>query len=116
MDFTNRLNNCHKALSSGDVKSAESQYQALLVIDPSLGDAHHLGALIAEKAGRPDIAIKRINLAIAGQSGHYEYLNTKGNILKNTQDDPGAIKAYQAGLAARPSYLGRSAKPRKTPY
>ena len=105
MDFTNRLNDCYKALNSGDVKSAESQYQALLVIDPSLGDAHHLGALIAEKAGRADIAIKRINLAVAGQSGHYEYLNTKGNILKNIQDDPGAIKAYQASLAARPSYL-----------
>jgi len=105
MDVVGRIKICYATLQAGNVEAAEGQYQALITADPLSGDAHHIGALIAEKVARTDIAITRINLAIAQQSGHYEYLNTKGNILKKIQDDLGAVKAYRASLTAKPDYL-----------
>ena len=105
MDVSGQLKTCYATLRAGNVQAAESQYQSIIAAESAQADAHHLGAHIAEKSGRLDIALQRVNLAIKRQSGHHEYFNTKGNILKNLQDAPGAITAYKASLEAKPDYL-----------
>jgi len=105
MNTTSRLEACYAALQNGNIEAAEAQYQAIITATPSSGDAHHLGALIAEQAGRADIAVKRIDFAIQQNNNHHEYYNTKGNILKSTQDVLGAISAFKQSLKAKPDYL-----------
>ncbi len=105
MDIIGKLKTCYATLQAGNIEAAEQQYQNIIVAEASSSDAHHVGALIAEQASRSDIALTRINLAISQQNNHHEFYNTKGNILKNIQNDPGAIKAYKASLAAKPDYL-----------
>ncbi|PHQ68480.1 MAG: hypothetical protein COB92_00695 [Robiginitomaculum sp.] len=105
MDVNEQLQACNFALENNDLQSAEQQYHSLVETRRSLGDAHHLGAHIALKAGRTDIAKIRIGSALSTQDHHYEYLNTKGIICTKLQDEPEARKAYQASLLAKPDYL-----------
>ena len=100
-----QLMNCHACMGSGDLSGAEQQYQSIILQAPNLGDAHHLGALIARQAARADVALERIDLALAAAPRHHEYLNTKGNICANLQDELSARHAYSASLAAKPDYL-----------
>ncbi len=100
-----QLKTCYAALQSGDIAGAEQQYIQMCNGHTNLGDAHHLGALIAEKAGRGDIAVQRINLALGEHAAHHEYLNTKGNILKRMQGELGVRQAYKASLKAKPDFL-----------
>jgi len=105
MDMNQQLQNCYSAYQRGDFASAEQQYTQIVQAYLNLGDAHHLGALIASRSRRNPVALTRIEMALNANPDHFEYLNTKGNICSALQDFPAAIKAYKDSLAAKPEYF-----------
>ncbi len=105
MDVNQQLQSCYGAYQRGDMSGAEGQYTQIITAYPNLGDAHHIGALIASRSRHNPTALVRIEKALKSNPKHFEYLNTKGSICCALQDIPDAIQAYQASLAAKPDYL-----------
>ncbi len=100
---------CYRTFQSGDIASAEAQYLSLLQQSTMgtlfYGDVQHLGAMIATKSWKHDIAISRIEQAILSVPQHHEYQNTRGNIFTEMQDFPKAIAAFEKSLSFKPDYL-----------
>ena len=105
MVVNEQLQSCYAALQAGNFEAAETQYEQISNAHPNHGDVHHLGAMIAHRVGHQSPGLARIEKALAIAPTHFEYLNTKGNILSALQDIPAAIKAYDMSLKAKPDYL-----------
>ena len=105
MDLNAALHACHKTYQSGDLQTAEQQYQQLISAHPTATDAYHLGALIMMRSGELGNAFQRIETALSGQRNHHEYWNTKGNILSAMQKTPMAVAAYEESLNLMPNYV-----------
>jgi uncharacterized protein (TIGR02466 family) len=105
LELNAALHACHKTYQSGDLETAEKQYQQLIAEHPVATDAYHLGALIMMRSGQLGNAFQRIETALSGQKNHHEYWNTKGNILAAMQNVPRALNAYRESLRLKPDYV-----------
>lgn len=109
MTMRERLQACYAAYQTGDLPTAEKHYQDLCAVagnaTQGLADAHHLGALIAQKANRPDIGLTRIESAITLVPLNPEYLNTKAGLFVTAHDFPKARKAYAQSVLIKPDHL-----------
>ena len=105
MNILQDLQNCYRVMQSGDLAQAERLYQNIISAHPEHGDALHLGAMIAYRGGEHAQALTRIEKASKANPGHFEILNTKGNILSALQNIPQALAAFRASLAAKPDYV-----------
>lgn len=105
MDINAQLQACYATLQTGNIDAAETQYNQMSQAHPNHGDVHHLGALIAHRVGYQPAALARLDKALAIAPKHFEYLNTRGNILTALQEFPAAVRAYNKSLKAKPDYL-----------
>ena len=99
------LQDAFQAYQSGDLKSAEAKLGPLVLRDETKAQALHLGAMVAARAGNPQLAFQRIQASLSDPTNRHEKLNILGNILVTLGADVDSERAFRAALAASPNYL-----------
>src|SRR5271170_3036209 len=83
--------------NAGNFAEAESIYHQILTQQPSNPDAWHLSAMAVYQAGRPDVALQRIQRAIQLHPAA-EYFANLGVILSKLRRLPESIAASRRAL------------------
>jgi tetratricopeptide (TPR) repeat protein len=92
------------ALAAGDFKAAEQIFQGVVQQDPAAHDAWLALALIALRAGAPDIAVERARRAVDLDRNNALYLNNLGIAYSELGDLRAAEKACRRALRINPAY------------
>ena len=109
-DVAARLDLAQRYLESGDVRAAVDQYREVLGLDSANPEAHARLGLILLQAGRPDDALREVDLALAVAPEYSEAHYFRGLILLKGLDRPeAAAGAFRAYLEAAP-FGGRRAE------
>src|SRR5205085_680111 len=87
---------------AGRLAEAEAIYRQVLAVDPNHADALHLLGLIAQQAGRRELAVELISRAIALR-GDQAYANL-GSILGRLGRDQEAVAAHRKAIALAPNH------------
>ena len=90
---------------SGQLKEAEEIYNKILVVNPHHSDSLHLLGLIAQQAGKCDLAVDLIRKAIQNNPGSPVYYCNLGNVLLEQRRFEDAISSYKNALQLKPDYV-----------
>jgi predicted O-linked N-acetylglucosamine transferase (SPINDLY family) len=94
---------CHRA---SQLSEAERLYRQVLVADPRHADAWHLLGMIAQQAGRSDVAVELINKAIGINGTIAAWHSNLGNALYGIGRFDDAIAAYRTANHISPDFAG----------
>jgi protein O-GlcNAc transferase len=86
----------------GDLIAAETIYQSILKADPNNADALHLLGMIAYQRGELDLALSRIERAVALDSCQSMFYNNLGNVFKAKGQLHQAVCCFQKAVRADP--------------
>lgn len=89
---------------AGRLAQAEAMYRRVLEAEPENADALHLFGVLAQQAGRPDVAVEAIGLAIRHQPGRADFHNNFGEACRALGLHEDAIGHYREALALKPGY------------
>ncbi|HJQ41301.1 MAG TPA: tetratricopeptide repeat protein, partial [Thermoanaerobaculia bacterium] len=92
------------ALAAGDLRTAERIFQAIVQQEPTAHDAWLALAMIALRAGAPDIAVERARRAVDLNRNNALYLNNLGIAYSEHGDLGDAEKAFRRALSMKPAY------------
>ncbi len=88
---------------AGRLAEAEARYQQVLAAEPSHADALHLLGVVSHQAGRSDLAVELIRLAIK-QSGQPVFYLNLGTALKERRRPDEAVAAYRDAIRIKPDF------------
>ncbi|HWK43946.1 MAG TPA: tetratricopeptide repeat protein [Stellaceae bacterium] len=88
----------------GRLREAEACYRQLLSIEPRHPDGLHLLGVVAQQAGRNDLAVTYIGQAIAVMAKVPDYHANMGNALAGLGRLPEAEASYRKALRLRPGF------------
>ncbi len=94
-----------KLHQADDVQQAELLYRQVLRSDPNQPDALHLLGSLANRSGRPHVAIRLIRRALALRPNAYVFHSNLANACKAAADVAGAIFHYQEALRLNPEFV-----------
>ena len=89
---------------AGQLPEAEAIYRQVLDVEPDHADANHLLGVIADQAGRHEIAVLLISKAIKKNPIDAAYHCNLGNALHEQGRLDEAIASYRKALAIKPDY------------
>jgi len=87
---------------TGDLRTAETLYRAILIQEPGHSVTLHLLAVLLAQSGRREAALELANQILAYQPAHVEALNTRGNLLREMGRLEEAVAAYRTALGIKP--------------
>ncbi len=90
---------------AGRLAAAERQYEQVLAASPGLADALHFLGLIAHRRGDHDVALGRLDAAIASRGDAAPFHNNRGSILLALGRAEEAAASYRQALTLRPDYV-----------
>jgi tetratricopeptide (TPR) repeat protein len=89
---------------AGRLAEAEALYRQTIAVAPDHADALHLLGVIASQAGRHEVAVQLIDLAIAQDGRNSLYHSNRGLALQGLARFAEALASYDRALALRPGY------------
>jgi len=89
---------------AGQLPEAEAIYRQVLEVEPDHADANHLLGVIADQAGRHEIAVQLISTAIKKNPIDAAYHCNLGNALHEQGRLDEAVASYRKALAIKPDY------------
>jgi predicted O-linked N-acetylglucosamine transferase (SPINDLY family) len=89
---------------AGRLQEAEALYRQILQVEPNHPDALHLLGVIAQQAGRHDVAVDYIGRAIGLNPTVAEYHNNIGEAYRAQGKLEAAAAHYRQALALKPTY------------
>ncbi|MBF0157127.1 MAG: tetratricopeptide repeat protein [Magnetococcales bacterium] len=95
-----------RALAEGDLPRAGALANQAMTLAPQSADAHHLMSLVAQRAGKPPLAIALAEKAISLDPDHLLSLFNLGNIRLQQQQFGEAEPLFQRILALDPANPG----------
>jgi tetratricopeptide (TPR) repeat protein len=90
---------------AGRLSEAEARYRETLAAAPHHADALHLLGVIASQAGKHDVAVELIGLAIRQEPKNAVYCSNHGLALAGLRRFDEAIASYDRALAVRPAFV-----------
>ncbi|MDQ6525921.1 tetratricopeptide repeat protein [Nocardioides sp. LHD-245] len=88
-------------LDAGDDVKARATFENVLELDPDNVYAHYNLGLLAQEAGKQDVAIERYDAALATDPAFAPALYNKGIVLETTDLDA-SVELYRRAVAADP--------------
>jgi tetratricopeptide (TPR) repeat protein len=88
---------------AGRLTEAEACYRRVLAAQPRQADALHLLGVVSHQAGRSDLAVELIRLAIK-QSGQPAFYLNLGTALKEQRRLDEAVAAYHDAIRIKPDF------------
>jgi tetratricopeptide (TPR) repeat protein len=104
--------NIHEALAeavklhqAGNLLEAELLYREVLKVNPNEPDALHLLGVVANRAGRPEIAVRYIRQALLTRPGEHIFHSNIANAYIAAGDVKTAIAHYREALRLNEDYV-----------
>ncbi len=97
-----RLTEAVRLHQAGELTQAEQIYREVLQLDANQPDALNLLGVLANQAGRPEVALNYFRRALAVQPAEAEFHINSASACKALGDVPAAISHYRQALRLKP--------------
>lgn len=87
---------------AGQLKLAEDGYRRVLEIDPKRAEAWHMWGILAQQIGRHDLAVERIQKAVAERPNEATFRVNLGSALKSLGRNAEAALSFESAIALAP--------------
>ena len=89
---------------AGHLLEAEHMYRQILAVEPNHADALHLLGVLAQQAGKHEIAVEYISRAIGQNSMEAAFHNNLGEAYRALASMSSAVACYRRALELKPDY------------